>query len=288
MLIFYWGLNMVLHSKIFAAPKTAELLTTINSALFDIENHRVCRLIHTVEDFRTFMSWHVFAVWSFMSIVKRLQFEFTSISIPWIPPRSTAAARLVNEIVLEGETGIAPDGRCLSHFELYLSAMEEIGADTFSIKVFVDLVAANMSIEDALKIANVPSAVQKLVIENIHVAASGSVEEVLGSFVYGREHTIPRIFQCFLSNWEIEKSVIPKFIFYLQHHIYFDTDEYRSIAMKLLTEQVNNNEMRFNMSLNSALAAIEQRIYFLEALACQLECGSISKIVKPCKKHSKL
>ncbi len=74
---------------------------------------------------RTFMQYHVFAVWDFMSLLKALQRRLCSVGVPWLPGEPPAAARLINEIVLASQQ--IPDARRLtSHFELYLRAMRAI------------------------------------------------------------------------------------------------------------------------------------------------------------------
>ena len=72
----------------------------------------------------------MFCVWDFQSLLKSLQRSLTSVNIPWLPTADpNAQARLINEIVLDEESNEMPDGGYLSHFELYINAMNECGAD---------------------------------------------------------------------------------------------------------------------------------------------------------------
>jgi len=49
-------------------------------------NHPLYAEVDSLSRLREFMQIHVFAVWDFMSLVKRLQRELTSTSLPWMPP----------------------------------------------------------------------------------------------------------------------------------------------------------------------------------------------------------
>ena len=47
--------------------------------------HPLYAQIQTEEDLKYFTEAHVFAVWDFMSLVKKLQLELTSLRLPWNP-----------------------------------------------------------------------------------------------------------------------------------------------------------------------------------------------------------
>ena len=82
------------------------------------------------------MEYHVYAVWDFMSLLKALQIELTCTTLPWKPVGDTKIRRLINSIVLEEESDVDADGNPSSHYEMYLDAMIECGADTKKIESF--------------------------------------------------------------------------------------------------------------------------------------------------------
>ena len=72
----------------------------------------------------TFMVHHVWAVWDYFQLLKRLQQELTCVRLPWRPVADPQLRRFVNEIVLEEETDVLEDGVTYgSHLELYLQVI---------------------------------------------------------------------------------------------------------------------------------------------------------------------
>ena len=96
-----------------------------------LANHSMYNKILTISDLKIMMETHIFAVWDFMSLLKRLQREITCVELPWRPsPYPKNLVRLINEIVLGEESDLDQNGEAIDHFTLYLRAMDEVGART--------------------------------------------------------------------------------------------------------------------------------------------------------------
>ena len=117
--------------------KIQNVINHIETSQKELVNHNIYSNISSVEDLKIFMENHIYAVWDFMSLLKALQVKLTCVNNPWVPSENTKAARFINEIVLEEETDEVKGGKVVSHFELYLEAMNQIGADTSKIKKFI-------------------------------------------------------------------------------------------------------------------------------------------------------
>jgi hypothetical protein len=234
--------------------------STLSDNLLKIKHHNVFSAIRDIESLRVFMQWHVFAVWDFMSLVKRLQRDLTCVTLPWIPPVHQAAARLINEIVLGEETDECSDGkRHKSHFEIYIEAMREIGANTSQIEKFIAYIQRTGDVPGALDEVHASAPIRRFVLHTMNVAINGSIEDVLGAFFYGREDVIPEMFQSLLDNWTVEPDKAPTFVYYLQRHIELDGDSHGPAAQKMISEIIGNNNERESALLLSANYAVIER-----------------------------
>src|ERR1700684_1566136 len=205
-------------------------LSNLRSQLLD---HPVYAEVDSVEDLRRFMQDHVFAVWDFMSLLKRLQQDLTCTNVRWFPAGNAKAARLINDIVIGEETDVDPDGSYVSHLDLYLRAMEDVGASTHQFDTFRSLARAGASIEAAMVQTDVPLHVQAFVSHTMMLAQSGSTEEVLAAFFYGREDIIPEMFsrlQKTLPGARKANDPLRHFVYYIERHIELDGDSGQGAA----------------------------------------------------------
>ena len=103
----------------------------------EITNHPIYKSLKNVEDIAVLMEHHVYAVWDFMSLLKALQSQLTCTSSPWKPVGDSNVRRLINSIVLEEESDVDADDNPSSHYEMYIDAMKQCGANTEPIERFV-------------------------------------------------------------------------------------------------------------------------------------------------------
>src|SRR4030088_31709 len=166
----------------------------MNTLRAQLLEHPVYAEVASVSDLRRFMEDHVFAVWDFMSPLKRLQQDLTCTKVPWFPAGNARAARLINDIVIGEETDVDPDGSYISHLDLYLRAMADVGASTRQFDTFRSLARVGTSVEAAMVRTGALAHVQAFVAHTMALAQTGSTEEVLAAFFYGREDIIPEMF----------------------------------------------------------------------------------------------
>ncbi len=231
-----------------------------------LSHHPVFAAIATQDQLRRFMEWHVFAVWDFMSLLKRLQAELTTVLLPWVPPANPTAARLINEIVLGEESDDGMGGGYVSHYMLYLNAMRDVGAGTDQIRQFVALLSRRGDLESAFAQADVAAPVAAFVRSTLGTAMKGSLPQVLGSFFYGRENVIPSMFKSLLAQWKIAPADAPAFVYYLERHIALDTDRHGPAAKSIIDEIVGGDADKMEALLSAALAAVRARHQFWDAL----------------------
>jgi Protein of unknown function (DUF3050) len=235
-------------------------LGRLRDTLFD---HPLYTNIVSVGDLRCFMEDHVFAVWDFMSMLKRLQQDMTCTTVPWLPADNPKAARLINDIVIGEETDVDPDGLFVSHLELYLRAMKDVGASTVQFDTFCAMVRAGDPVEVALTRVGVARHVRAFVTNTMMLANTGTTEEVLAAFFYGREDIIPEMFRRLLTNLygtNYEHHDLRHFIYYIDRHIELDGDSHGPKGKELLEDLLKNAPGRAGRAMRTACRSIEARI----------------------------
>jgi hypothetical protein len=232
--------------------------------------HPVFSAVRDFRSLRIFMETHVFAVWDFMSLVKRLQRDLTCIDVPWLPPRDRRAALLINQIVLGEETDICPGGETMSHLELYLRAMQEVDADTTRFELFQSALANGATLAGAFEHAAVTPFIREFTGYTLQIAKRAPLVAVMASFFYGREDVIPHMFSSLLKNWRIGVDQAPMFVHYLKRHIEVDGDEHGPAAKAILAVATADDPRRRAEVLSAARQSMEARIRLWDGLLTSL------------------
>jgi hypothetical protein len=223
--------------------------------------HPVYRTLDSVAGLRRFMEVHVFAVWDFMSLLKTLQRRLTCVEVPWTPCADREAVRLINEIVLGEESDEVSPGVYASHFDVYVEAMREVGADTRPILRFVELVRSGVAVAEALAYAPNPS--RAFVLATMALCESDT-PSVAAAFVYGREHLVPAMFESALATLG---DAAPKLRWYLERHVEIDSADHGPKAHRLLAAVCGGDPDRIATARAAAVAALEARRQLWDALA---------------------
>jgi Protein of unknown function (DUF3050) len=205
----------------------------------------------------TFMEHHVFAVWDFMSLLKSLQRCLTCTTVPWVPTGTTHSRRLINEIVLAEESDELQGGY-LSHFEWYVAAMAEAGADHSVVGKFVELIRADHPVPDALQSAGVPPAAAEFVMTSLGFVDSAPPHCQAAVFAFSREDLIPDMFRRVIEVNRHEGG-LDMFVAYLQRHIEIDGETHSPMAMQMVVDLCGDDTTKWHDCARTVKAALAAR-----------------------------
>lgn len=219
--------------------------------------HPLYGSIGSREQLQVFMEHHCFAVWDFMSLLKALQQALTCTTVPWLPAGNANTRYLINEIVTGEESDVDEAGNRASHFELYLRAMQQAGANIQLIDHFITLLRRQVPVHQALKTAQVPLAAQRFVNHTFEVIAEGKQHVIAAVFTFGREDLIPAIFMEMVGNMPGQLDILK---YYLERHIEMDGEHHSHLAYEMTAELCGDDPQKWEEATAAARAALEARL----------------------------
>ncbi len=230
--------------------------------------HPLYASIRTPQHLRLFMQSHVFAVWDFMSLLKALQSQLTCTTTPWAPTPFPASRRFINEIVL-GEESDLFEGRPISHFELYLEAMQQAHADTSPIRSLLSDVAHGFFSPSTLE---APAAARAFVRHTFYIIHSGNLAATAAAFTFGREDVIPDIFRNLVRDLNASTSgELSKFVWYLERHIEVDGEDHGPLSLRMVADLCANDDARWDQAAQAAECALNARLALWDGILAEIQ-----------------
>ena len=243
-------------------PKINILNSNLTTYREEIVNHALYKKLNSVEDIAIMMEHHVYAVWDFMSLLKALQSLLTCTTSPWKPVSDGKIRQLVNSIVLEEESDVDKENNPLSHYEMYIDAMKQCGANTSAIESFV----ANVS---ATNIPSVNDGVDAFLKTTFDVIESNETHKIASAFTFGREDLIPDMFTAIVDEYNTENN-LDKFVYYLERHIELDGGEHGPLALELISNLCGDDDDKWREVEETAIACLVARKKLWDSILANL------------------
>ncbi len=244
-----------------------------------IINHKVYAVINDLDDLKIFMQYHIFAVWDFMSLLKALQNNLTCTSVPWFPKGTAETRHLINEIVVGEESDVDAFGVRKSHFELYLDAMNQCGADTSQIQEFISELKLSGDLNNAFKICQAPKEAKDFV--DFTFSTINSEKDYLQAavFTFGREDLIPAMFHSIVNDlYSKFPESISIFKYYLERHIEVDGDHHSHLALQMTANLCGDNEQYWEEAEQTIMVALQKRIELWDGVYNEIKNKVVSEV----------
>jgi hypothetical protein len=254
----------------------ARLIERISPLRSALVNHPVYSELCDLESLQIFMESHVFAVWDFMSLLKTLQARLSCVTVPWLPPKDIFSARLINDIVLAEETDEVSPGRFISHFDLYLAGMGEVGANVIPIQNFIRQLRQGKSVQIALESVTIPATTKAFVLSTME-ATQRPTHEVAATFLLGREDVIPSMFRRILDSLDDSSLECKELSIYLERHTHLDEEVHGPMGEQLLKNLCGDDEQKWEESTLAAEKALLARTVLWDGLVLKMIYGRQSK-----------
>ncbi len=229
--------------------------------------HPVYSQIQDLQGLQRFSETHVFAVWDFMSLLKSLQIGLTSVTLPWVPVGNADTRYLINEIVLGEESDVDEAGNRISHFELYLKAMQQMGASTNVIETIIAQINTGTKVQDAIEGAQLPKQVKDFLQFTFDISFNAPLHVKAAVFTFGREDLIPSMFMKILHKiYADAPDKVSIFKYYIERHIEVDGDHHSHLALDMVNRLCGSDASKWEEATAASVRALALRIGLWDAI----------------------
>ena len=229
--------------------------------------HPVYSQIQDLQGLQRFSETHVFAVWDFMSLLKSLQIGLTSVTLPWLPVGNADTRYLINEIVLGEESDVDEAGNRISHFELYLKAMQQMGASTNVIETIIAQINTGTKVQDAIEGAQLPKQVKDFLQFTFDISFNAPLHVKAAVFTFGREDLIPSMFMKILHKiYADAPDKVSIFKYYIERHIEVDGDHHSHLALDMVNRLCGSDASKWEEATAASVRALALRIGLWDAI----------------------
>lgn len=246
-------------------------ISKLNESILPIREkllqHPVYTQIKDLNGLQHFSSYHVFAVWDFMSLLKSLQIGLTCVQLPWVPVGTANTRFLINEIVAGEESDVDELGNRISHFELYKQAMLQMGASTKNIDSLVGLIQSGQSIETAINNVEIPVQVKQFLNFTFDIAQHAPLHIKAAVFTFGREDLIPDMFTQLLNEiYTAHPEQVAVFKYYIERHIEVDGGHHSQLATEMVAELCGDDAVKWEEATQAAIKSLQMRAQLWDAI----------------------
>ncbi|MBC7694980.1 MAG: DUF3050 domain-containing protein [Burkholderiales bacterium] len=236
----------------------------------EIINHKVYSTIKTVKDITVFMEHHIFVVWEFMSLLKSFQKNLIGVNVSLVPVGSSLSMFLTNDELRE-ESDVDEERKSTSHFELYLTAMEQAGCNMEPIHTFIKSLNKKIPVTESGLIAGIPMESAEY-IENTFSLNNADVLHIQAAvFTFGRANQISGMFISFVN--ELNKQTNNKISIlkdYLERHIEVDGDHHSHPAYQLIEKLCGDDPLKWEKVTVAVKDTLRQRIILWNAITAKV------------------
>lgn len=248
-------------------PFVQQLKSAIEPVRNNLLAHPVYSQIQDLQGLQRFSETHVFAVWDFMSLLKSLQIGLTSVTLPWVPVGNADTRYLINEIVLGEESDLDEAGNRISHFELYLKAMQQMGASTNVIETIIAQINAGTKVQEAIEVAQLPKQVKDFLQFTFDISFNAPLHVKAAVFTFGREDLIPSMFMKILDKiYADAPDKVSIFKYYIERHIEVDGDHHSHLALDMVNRLCGTDASKWEQATVASIKALELRIGLWNAI----------------------
>lgn len=248
-------------------PAIEQLKNAIEPSRAKLLAHPVYHQIQALSELKKFAEVHVFAVWDFMSLLKSLQQKLTCVQTPWVPVGSANTRYLINEIVLGEESDVDEFDKRISHFELYLQAMRQMGASTKAIDGLIYSVQTGTPIETAIAAIDCSASIKDFLNFTFKIVNQAPAHVQAAVFTFGREDLIPDMFTRLLEKLVAETpEQVSIFKYYIERHIEVDGGHHSHLALEMVAELCEEDQAKWEEAKAASIEALEIRAKLWDAV----------------------